>query len=161
MRLSGSYIGENRIRQSSVLVRPLMAGLLAACLGGCGALGLPFGGGGGDRDLTTGSVGKTSAKSDSKVVAQSDWETIRQSIAQAEANDALSQAMAWSNPATGSTGTLTVLDTVPPTNDPNCRNFQTTVNDLRGIRHYRGEACRMAENRWELFGVLADDSKLL
>ena len=161
MRLSGPYIGETRLRQSSVLARPLIAALLAAYLGGCATFGLPFGGGGGDRELTTGSITKAGDKSDGKVVAQSDWETIRRSIAQAEANDSLSQAMAWSNPATGSTGTLTVLDTVPPTNDPSCRNFQTTVNDLRGIRHYRGEACRMAENRWELFGVLADDSKLL
>jgi hypothetical protein len=32
---------------------------------------------------------------------------------------------------------------------------------MRGIRHYRGEACQMAKGRWELFGVLADDSKLL
>jgi surface antigen len=161
MRWSGStYIGEGRLRQSPPLVRPTAIAVVAAALCGCAGLGLPFGEAAVDRNLTTGSIEKVSSKGPDKV-AQSDWEAVRQSIAHAAAEDALSQALAWRNPETGTTGTLTVLDTVTATNDPNCRNFQTTVNDTRGIRHYRGEACRMSKDSWELFGVLADDSKLL
>jgi surface antigen len=155
-----SYIGKGRLRQSPPLARPAAVAMLAAALCGCAGLGLPFGEAAVDRSTTTGSIEKVSSKAGEKV-AQSDWEAIRQSIARAAAEDALSQALAWRNPETGTTGTLIVLDTVTATNDPNCRNFQTTVNDVRGIRHYRGEACRVSKDRWELFGVLADDSKLL
>lgn len=134
--------------------------MLATYLGGCSGVGIPFGEVAVNDKLTTGSITKTDSPPTSKV-AQSDWEAIRESIAQAAAKADHSQPLAWRNPETGSTGTLMVLNTVPPTNDPSCRNFQTTVNDLRGIRHYRGEACRMIEGRWQLLGVLADDSKLL
>lgn len=161
MRWSGSsYNGEGRVRQSPPLIRPVAVVVLAAHLGGCAGFGLPFGKTGVDSNLTTGTIEKTSSKHKSKV-EQSDWATIRKRIARAAAEDSLSQAHAWRNPETGTTGTLMVLDTVTATNDSNCRNFQTTVNDVRGIRHYRGEACKMAKDRWELFGVLADDSKLL
>lgn len=161
MRWSGSsYIGEGRVRQPSPLIRPVIVGLLAAHLVGCAGLGLPFGDAAGDHNLTTGSIEKAGGRRTGKV-AQSDWEAIRQNIARAAAENTPSQALAWSNPETGTTGTLMVLDTVTATNDANCRNFQTTVNDVRGIRHYRGEACKLTEDRWELFGVLADDSKLL
>lgn len=161
MRRCGySYIGEGRLRQPPPLVRLAAIAVSCATLCGCAGLGTPFGEGPVDRSVTTGSIDKVSSKGPSKV-AQSDWEAIRQSIAHAATEDALSQALAWRNPETGTTGTLTVVDTVTATNDSNCRNFQTTVNDTRGIRHYRGEACEMSKDRWELFGVLADDSKLL
>jgi surface antigen len=164
MRWSGSfYIGEGGMRQSPSLVRPVVIILLSAGLCGCASLGLPFGEGAVDRGLTTGgieNVEKVKSKGQGKV-AQSDWEAVRQSIARAAFDQSLGTALAWHNPQTGTTGTLTILDTITATNDPNCRNFQTTVNDTRGIRHYRGEACRMTKDRWELFGVLADDSKLL
>jgi surface antigen len=160
MRWSGySYIGEGRLRQSA-FVRLAAIAFYSVALCGCTALGMPFGEAAVDRSATTGSIEKVSSTG-SGTVAQSDWEAIRQSIAHAAADDTLSQALAWRNPKTGTTGTLTVLDTVTATNDPNCRNFQTTVNDTRGIRHYRGEACQTSKDRWELYGVLADDSKLL
>jgi surface antigen len=161
MHWSGSsYIGEGRLRQSPPLVRPATIALLAAALCGCSGLGMPIGESAVDRSLSTGGIEKVSSKQPRKV-AQSDWKTVRRGIARAASDPALNRTLEWRNPETGTTGTLTVLDAVTATNDPKCRNFQTTVNDVRGIRHYRGEACEMADGRWELFGVLADDSKLL
>ena len=41
-----------------------------------------------------------------------------------------------------------------------CRSFATTVNDARGIRRYRGDACRRTDGRWQLDGMAPDDAKL-
>jgi 17 kDa outer membrane surface antigen len=155
-----SYIDEGRVRQSPPLVGPAAIALLAAALCGCSGLGLPLGESTVDRSLSTGSIETVSSKEQRKV-AQSDWQAVRRGIAQTAADPSLNGTLDWRNPETGTTGTLTVLETVTATNDPNCRNFQTTINDMRGIRHYRGEACKSANDRWELFSVLADDSKLL
>lgn len=161
MRWSGSsYIGMGRERQSPPLVRPIAIAVLAVALGGCAGLGLPFNEAAVDRDLSTGSIQKVSAKGNDKV-DQSDWNAVRRAIARATADKKIDGTVEWRNPGTGTTGTVAILDTVTATNDPNCRNFQTTINDVRGIRHYRGEACQMNEGNWQLFGVLADDSTLL
>ena len=161
MRWSGSsYIGKGRERQSPPLLRPIAIAVLAVGLGGCAGLGLPFNEAAVDRGLSTGSIQKVSAKGNGKV-DQSDWDTVRRAIARAASEKTLDGTLEWRNPGTGTTGTIAILDTVTATNDPNCRNFQTTINDMRGIRHYRGEACQMSKGSWQLFGVLADDSKLL
>jgi surface antigen len=161
MRWSGtSYNGDRYPRQSPFQIRPLATILLAATLGGCSGLGMPFGEVAMDRELTTGSLHKVSTRGQDKV-DQSDWETVRRTIASVAAESHPAANVAWSNPDTGNTGTITIHDTITGTNDPNCRNFATTLNDPRGIRHYRGETCHMNDNRWQLFGVLADDSKLL
>jgi len=159
-RPGSSYNGEGRLRQPPPRVRPTTIVFLAVALYGCSGVGLPIGEPAVDRSLSTGGIEKASSKQPRRV-AQSDWKTVRRGIARATSDPALNRTLDWRNPETGTTGTLTVLDTVTATNDPKCRNFQTTVNDVRGIRHYRGEACEIADGRWELFGVLADDSKLL
>jgi len=161
MRWSGySYIDDGCKRQSPPLVRPIAVALVAVALGGCTGLGLPFNQASVDRDLSTGSIQAVSDKGPAKV-AQSDWDIVRSSIAKAATDKSSNGALEWRNPKTGTTGKVEILDTVTATNDPNCRNFQTTINDLRGVRYYRGEACNMARNKWQLFGVLAEDSKLL
>ena len=161
MRWSGSsYIGRGHPRQPSLFARPAAVAMLAFGLCGCASLGLPFDEAAVDRDLTTGSIARVSNSGQSQV-AQSDWQAVRQGIARAATEPSLEGTLAWSNPDTGTTGTLTVLDTVSASNDPSCRNFQTTVNDMRGVRHYHGETCQMTKGQWELYGVLADDSKLL
>lgn len=160
MRWSGSsYIGSGRQRQSPPFMRPAAVALLAAALGGCAGLGLPFESAS-NRTMTTGAIHKVSAKAGGNV-DQSDWETVRRAIATIAGKEATSDTVDWRNPDTGSTGTITILAGVTAANDENCRNFATTINDTRGIRRYRGEACRMTNGRWQLFGVLADDSQLL
>lgn len=158
MHWSGSsYIGGGRQRQSPPFVRPAVVALLAATLGGCAGLGMPMETASRDQ-MTTGSIQKVSAKL-SGSTSQSDWEAVRSTVA--KATEAKTENVAWRNPSTGSSGTLSILATPTATNDANCRNFETTMNDMRGIRRYRGEACKMGNGRWQLFGVLADDSKLL
>jgi surface antigen len=163
MRWSGSsYIGGGRQRQSPPFVRPVLmrsigGALLAVALSGCAGLGLPFETAS-NQKMTTGSIHKVSAKANSKV-DQSDWETVRRAVA--SVGGKTDASVDWRNPDTGSTGSIAILDTPTATNDENCRNFATTINDTRGIRRYRGEACRMTNGRWQLFGVLADDSQLL
>jgi len=167
MRWSGSsYIGAGRERQSPPLVRPILVrrpiavAALAASLGGCAGLGMPPGEFAHDqRDLTTGSIQKVSMDTVAKV-DQSDWEAVRVAIAEGSGGKRTG-AVDWQNPKTGSAGTVTMLGTTPATNDPNCRTFATTMNDTRGIRRYRGEACVMANGQTQLFGILADDSQLL
>ena len=160
MRWSGSsYIGSGRQRQSPPFVRPVAVLLLAVGLGGCAGLGMPFEAAS-NQTLTTGSIHKVSAKTGGKV-DQSDWETVRRAIATVAAEKGAEATADWRNPDTGSSGTITILDTITATNDENCRNFATTINDMRGVRRYRGEACRMTNGRWQLFGVMADDSQLL
>jgi surface antigen len=158
MHWSGSsYIGAGRQRQSPPYIRLAAIALLAAMLGGCAGLGMPFESASRDT-MTTGSIQKVSAKAGGST-APSDWEAVRSTIAGAMVSK--TEAVAWRNPSTGSNGELSILNTSTATNDGNCRNFVTTMNDMRGIRRYRGEACKMANGRWQLFGVLADDSKLL
>jgi surface antigen len=160
MRWSGSsYIGGGRQRQSPPFMRPVAVALLAAALGGCAGLGLPFETAS-NQKMTTGSIHKVSAKAGGSV-DKSDWETVRRAVATVAGKDATSDTVDWRNPDTGSTGTIAILGGVTAANDESCRNFATTINDMRGIRRYRGEACRMTNGRWQLFGVLADDSQLL
>jgi hypothetical protein len=161
MRWSGSsYIDEGRKRQSPPFLRPVAVAALAVALGGCAGLGLPFGESASNQDLTTGSVQKVSAKGADKV-DQSDWQAVRRAVASVASGSGSTGTGEWRNPKTGSSGAVTILNTVTATNDPNCRNFVTTINDTRGVRNYRGEACRMGKDDWQLFGVLADDSTLL
>jgi surface antigen len=158
MHWSGSsYIGAGRQRQSPPYIRPTTIALLASMLGGCAGLGMPFESASRDT-MTTGSIQKVSTKTNGSA-APSDWEAVRTTVA--KAMESKTENVAWRNPSTGSNGELAILSTPTATNDANCRNFVTTMNDMRGIRRYRGEACKMANNRWQLFGVLADDSKLL
>ena len=67
----------------------------------------------------------------------------------------------WSNPDTGSTGTVTAYPVVANQGGMLCRTVATTVNDLRGIRHYRGQACQRRDGRWQLLQFTADAAKLL
>ncbi len=91
-------------------------------------------------------------------VDPSDWETVRRTIASIPANT--TGRYGWSNPRTHSSGTLTVLP-LASGSSASCRAIATTINDMRGIRSYRGEACHRRDGQWQLFGLRPDDTKLL
>jgi len=130
--------------------KPVAAALVAATLvlGGCSSASL------GDyaRDDAIG----TAASSGVASVDRSDWDTVRRTLAQTPVEQAARQP--WSNPRTGSSGHVTVLALA---DDEACRPFATSVNDQRGIRQYRGDACLRNDGRWELLGISADDALLL
>jgi surface antigen len=105
---------------------------------------------------TTGSITVEAAAVDQ--VDPSDWEAVRRALA-GVSQDAEVSRIEWSNPDTGSTGTIATLDLPVERSGTLCRPFATTVSDVRGVSRYRGEACRRADGRWQLFGVIADDAQ--
>jgi len=90
-------------------------------------------------------------------VDPSDWETVRRTLA-GIGSEALDQS--WKNPKTGSSGTVTATAAEHGTGGL-CRTFATTVADYRGIRRYRGEACRAGDGGWQLGGIMPEDSQFL
>ena len=90
-------------------------------------------------------------------VDASDWEVVRLTIAGAP--KAATARLEWLNPDTGSIGTIVTAEAA--TGDGRtCRAFATTVNDVRGIRRYRGDACVSTGGRWQLQGVTPDDAAI-
>lgn len=143
-------------------LRPLL--LIAGCgLSGCG---LTPGGPEADLDtMTTGSIAPAPAapaRTVVEAVAPSDWERIRLTASTFIPSATNGEIIDWTNPETGSNGTLSPL--VKARNEPdgrNCRPFALTVSDVRGIRGYRGDACRATDGMWQLFEVVPEDSALL
>ncbi len=157
------YTGELKPRQSPPFFRGAAIAALALSLGGCAGLGLPFGS---EMTATTASAGNGGLRptlvsaSVTDNVDASDWETIRRTVASSDPAMAASR-IEWSNPDTGSTGTIADLGAATRAGDRLCRAFSTTVNDERGIRRYRGNACQRTDGRWQLTGMAPDDATLL
>lgn len=149
-----SAIGEGAVRQSPPFFRAAVLAAVLLTSAGCARLGLP--GAGTVDPVNTGAI-KTAVTDG---VAPSDWEVVRQTIARADTDVETVQVLAWENPQTGSYGTLNAKADEARA-DGICRVFSTTVNDLRGVRRYRGEACRPQGSNWKLTGIAPDDSKLL
>ncbi|HZP20519.1 MAG TPA: RT0821/Lpp0805 family surface protein [Bauldia sp.] len=90
-------------------------------------------------------------------VDPSDWESIRRALSGIAADTPQPVAVAWHNVGTGSDGTVTV-GPAGKTSAGLCRPFTTTLNAPRGVRSYRGEACRSGKGDWTLARVFAEDS---
>lgn len=152
-----SYIGRSLSRQPWLALRVAALAMLAASLGGCAGLGLPFG------EVQDARIsGETTGTITRKVVDQvdpSDWEAVRRTVASVPVDEAMS-GVEWTNPDTGSTGTIATIDSPVERKGTLCRPFATTVSDARGVRLYRGEACQRVDGRWQLHGMIADDAHL-
>lgn len=132
----------------------LMAGL---ALTGCARLGMPVGSAPETDRTITGSVRPAAAPATAVALADpSDWETIRRALATALDSGGRS-AIDWTNPDTGSFGVITAA--TPATRD-GCRPFDTTMSDVRGVRRYSGEVCKMTNGRWALRSVRPADAAL-
>jgi surface antigen len=153
-----SYKGKGRERQSPPFVRMSAIAGLVFSLGGCAQLGLPFteANSGAIDTMPTGTV-RVSAKV-TETVDPSDWEAIRRSLATAP--DGAASGIAWTNPDTGADGTLEATAAVAGKNGTLCRIIGTTINDNRGARRYRGEACQRTNGRWQITKVAPDDATL-
>lgn len=155
---ASSYIGQSRLRQLSPFIRGLVLAVLVLSLGGCAAMGLPFGGS--DMAPVSGeTTGAIPAKAE--VVDQvdpSDWEAVRRTVAGAP-EGAAAGSLEWSNPDTGSSGTIAAVEAPIDRSGTLCRPFATTVSDVRGVRRYRGEACLRTDGRWQLHGMVAEDAQ--
>lgn len=89
-------------------------------------------------------------------VDPSDWKMVKNALARLPEPGVPGTEMAWQNPQTGSDGVITALAAMAKGGGQTCRAFATTVNDTRGIRSYRGQACKM-DGDWQLTQVTVDD----
>jgi hypothetical protein len=148
-RCAHSYIGEGRERQT--LIRIALIALVALSLGGCGRLGL------GGRDAGplayTGSIKPAEVKNTSYPADPDDWSAISHAIEKASKR---AERFDWANPNTGSVGTVAIAEA----RLGSCRPFATVINDVHGIRRYRGNACLVFDGRAQLRDIVADDATL-
>lgn len=139
--------------------------LLAAALGGCARAGLPIGVPDTDRTIT-GSIRPAKPAPAAPAVAvvssyadPSDWEALRRALAVSlDKGDAGN--VEWTNPDTGSSGVASATQPAVKGGVAPCRPFDTTMSDVRGVRRYSGEACKMTNGRWSLRGIRPADSTL-
>lgn len=151
-----SYIGGWRSRQ--------LFAAIAVCstfsLAGCAGMGLPFTEAQSQAAFSTTAVPAAVVKPNiSEGVASSDWASVSRAVAGIPADANPGTDYSWRNAETGSVGTV-AAGAARKHSGSICRPFEMTVNDTRGVRGYRGEACS-ASDGWKLYDVVADDSTLL
>ena len=89
------------------------------------------------------------AKSKPEGVAETDANVIKTAVAKAPIKKG-SSALAWSNPETGSSGTIIAIDRFMGKHGQRCRGFKTSVDTFMGIAFYNGEACQISPGEWVL-----------
>jgi hypothetical protein len=154
-----SYRGRTVLRKYVPHLLAAMPLALVLLVSGCAGTGLPFGDFDRTQTAAVASVQPTNASFQIiDAVEPSDWETIRQNIARMPSDSSTS---GWSNAVTGSSGEIAILAAELSTPGAKCRAFATTINDIRGIRRYRGQACQRPGGTWQLSGIAPDDTQLL
>ncbi len=92
-------------------------------------------------------------------VASTDADVIKKTVAEAKITSGISTALAWRNPATGSSGTIMAIDNFLGKHGQKCRGFKTTVSTFMGIAFYNGEACQISTTEWVLSWFRLSESK--
>lgn len=83
-------------------------------------------------------------------IDSTDAEVIKTVVAQTDVEGTTDNALAWSNPDTGSSGTIMAIDKFVGSHGQKCKKFQTTVDTFMGISLYDGETCEMRKGFWVL-----------
>ena len=86
-------------------------------------------------------------------IDSTDAEIIKTVVAESDKTNAL----AWSNPDTGTKGTITAIDRFTGSHGQNCKKFQTTVDTFMGISLYNGETCELKKGFWVLSWFLKQE----
>lgn len=158
---ASSYTGHGRrskrARLFGVAAAWVAVWTAAASLAACSSFGPPLGERNAGRLARTGSITPAAAQNPVETVDPSDWETIRRAVA--ASSDATAQTLTWRNPDTGSNGSVALLPAISK-DGALCRSFAATVNDIRGIHRYGGDACLRTDGRWQLTGITADDKRI-
>ena len=89
-------------------------------------------------------------------VDSTDAELIKSVVAEAEAANNGESVLAWSNPDTGSKGTIMAIDKFVGSHGQKCKKFQTTVDSFMGISIYNGETSELKKGFWVLSWFLRD-----
>ena len=98
-----------------------------------------------ERALVTSSITKPVA---AEGIDSTDVEVIKNTVATADF--AMAPELAWSNPDTGSRGTIKAIDKFVGSHGQKCKKFQTTVDSFTGISLYNGETCEARKDSWVL-----------
>jgi hypothetical protein len=158
-----SYTGRPDRRQPPVSLLAAIV-LLAFSLAGCAGLGLPFNeaaAGSAEQPVRHPSLVSTKINARaSDQVDPTDWLAVRQTLGRIPQNAGAGTSLDWRNALTNSDGTVSLLTAAAREHGSLCRGFATTINDLRGIRRYRGEACHGSDG-WQLSGVVPDNGTAL
>ena len=132
----------------------MSAGLLAISLSAC-AVGGTMSKIDEDPEIITGSVTKPV---EAEGIDPTDAETIKTIVVDAGSEGEASNLLAWSNPETGNSGTITAIDKYIGTHGQSCKKFRTTVDSFMGIALYNGETCELRKGFWVLSWFLRDDA---
>ncbi len=138
---------ERRLAGAAVLL--LAASALGACTISKHAAGLEPA-----SELVTASISK-SVKSEG--VDSTDTEVIKNLVAGVDKGKNDPALLAWSNPETGSRGTITAIDHFVGNHGQKCKKFETTLDSFMGISLYDGETCELREGFWVLSWFLRKD----
>jgi hypothetical protein len=136
-----------RLAGAAVLL--LAASALGACTISKHAAGLEP-----TSELVTASISK-SVKAEG--VDSTDTEVIKNLVAGVDQGKNDSAHLAWSNPETGSRGTITAIDHFVGSHGQKCKKFETTLDSFMGISLYDGETCELREGFWVLSWFLRKD----
>lgn len=130
---------------------------LGLLLSGCAGISMPLSMWGSSSneppagEITTGSIAKSASAAPRPTVAvmppESDGDVIRRTVPVAPLGEA---PMSWKNEATGNSGTLAKIVQTKAMNGAPCRDFETTLVTVQGVRLYRGRACLGYSGPWDL-----------
>lgn len=80
-----------------------------------------------------------------------DTDIIKSTVANANILDSSSLVrLSWSNPTTGSSGTVVAIDEFLGQDGHHCRSFKTSVTTFIGNTFYDGRACQVNPEEWIL-----------
>lgn len=157
---TASYTGRDGARQTrspqsrSASVAVLVA--TAVMLTGCSTIMMPLNGwtssqsGPPSDELVTGSIRKP--------VETPDGEVIRRTVETARLSPGPAQ-LAWTNPVSGNSGTISDIVEAKAKNGAPCRDFATTLTTVDGVALYRGRACQGYAGPWDLVEFARADAK--
>jgi surface antigen len=133
-----------------------MIAVLAISISGC-SLSKGVGSLASEPELITGSVTKSV---EAEGIDPTDAEAIKLTVVDNGNIDgggaADSNLLAWSNPETGNSGTITAIDKFIGTHGQSCKKFRTTVDSFMGISLYNGETCELKPGFWVLSWFIRD-----
>ena len=145
-RLSLSSVTGNR-KGLSAIARPVAALGIAALMTGCSlSSGLNTTS---EPEIITSSV---TTPLEPEGVDATDAEIIKSAVTGSPETPQISDShlLAWSNPETGNSGTITAIDDFVGKHGQSCKKFTTTVDSFMGISLYNGETCELKKGFWVL-----------
>lgn len=123
----------------------LAALLTSSLLGACSPVSMPIGSADIETPLVlTGSIPSEADETYADINTE-DRKLIAQTLYSALDEGSTDAALAWSNPESGNSGTISDLD-VSKFKSTGCLSFKTTANTISGLRLYEGTACRDISN---------------